>query len=681
MGSNYAFIRAQFEPKQKHTTLPQKGTAMKKGILISPLFPDGLYWGMKHALNMLGKNITAYPPLGALTFAALMPQDEWEFQLIDFNVKKPTNAEMKKIIESADAVFISAMNVQRESIIHLLKEPAYGTSTPIVLGGPMASTYRDIILEPETKDDQILHNGIDFLAWGEAAPWIKLLCEALDRNPVHSATKPHLFIPQRVLDEPSGSRKYLRDQEIFKPLSNIPVPRWDLIDRKNYRSMMMQTTAGCRFRCNFCDIVQFNGGFARAKDKTTVKQELQAIYNTGFTGMVFTVDDNFVSDPEAMEAILEVMIEFQRQHNYPFKFITQASVDLGKDDFAHLIELMVQAGFKGVFLGVENPDPAALKEMGKIQNLKTKPEKTVRKLQKKGIEVFAGFIYGSDADTKHTAQGIVDFSKKSKIFNSMTGKLSPMPHTPLYVEMKNQGRLIKVDAFGNNVASNLGFKPKMGEADFQEGYLHIIRSLFDMDPIYERAKSVVSGVDTNIFDKGRIRYGELRAAVISMYKQGRTKGLRFDPRYWSLIKEGISEDNRMKIWALDELGSLKNILQLINEPKSGSISLDEYLSAQFERMINPARQAFIRFDLAQELDQIAEFFSEIQNSIKQGSLSRENALKIYKGSATYFQTCVKMARFPGCNLIKSLRLAITGLHFNKIAQGILSDESMSQELI
>ena len=349
---------------------------VKKGLLIAPAFPADSFWSYKHVLKYSGRR-AAYPPLGLLTFAALMRQDEWNFELVDLNVQTPSLRKLRRRIQEADAVFVSAMSIQRESLVELLEGPARDTDTPWVLGGPMASTYRDTILEPKTAMEHTLHHGLDYLAWGEAAPWIEDLNRALREQPQHRPQSPRLFIPERVLNEPSGSREYLQDQEIFGPMDSALVPRWDLLNVQDYRAMMIQTTAGCRFRCNFCDIVQFNGGFARAKDKAAVTRELQTIYDTGFRGGVLTVDDNFVSEPAAMENILQGMIEFQREYNYPFQFFTQASIDLGRETLAPLVSMMRQAGFTAVFLGIENPDPVALKGMNKLQNIKTRLEDTV----------------------------------------------------------------------------------------------------------------------------------------------------------------------------------------------------------------------------------------------------------------------------------------------------------------
>ncbi|PYP61676.1 MAG: B12-binding domain-containing radical SAM protein, partial [Gemmatimonadetes bacterium] len=211
----------------------------------------------------------------------------------------------------------------------------------------------------------------------------------------------------------------------------MPPPRWDLIDVRDYRAMMMQTTVGCRFRCDFCDIIQFNGGFTRPKTLASVGNELAALLALGYRGGIFTVDDNFVGNPEAIESILHVMIDFQRAHDYPFSFYTQASLDLGSAKLAHLLPLMKEAGFSEVFLGIENPDPAALQGMNKKQNLKVDIAETVATIQHAGIEVMAGFIFGSDEDTIDTATAISAFATGVAIPTAMTGMLTPIPHTPL----------------------------------------------------------------------------------------------------------------------------------------------------------------------------------------------------------------------------------------------------------
>ncbi len=645
----------------------------KKGLLIAPAFPADSFWSYKYIMKYI-KQKAAFPPLGLVSFAAQMPQDEWEFELVDLNIQTPSSRDLRRKIQQADAVFASAMNIQRDSLVELLDGPARGTTTPWVLGGPMASTYRDTVLEPQTETDRILHDGLDHLVWGEAEPWIEELNRALHEQPEHSDATPRLFIPERVLDEPSGSRKYLQDKTIFKPLENIPAPRWDLLDVNNYRSMMIQTTAGCRFRCNFCDIVQFNGGFARAKDKATVIQELQAIYDTGFRGGLFTVDDNFVSEPADMEYILEGMIEFQRKHNYPFQLFTQASIDLGKEGLAYLIPLMRQAGFTAVFLGVENPDPEALKEMNKIQNVKTKPQDTVSMLQRQGIEVYAGFIFGTDVDTRQTADLIVDFVKGNSIFSSMTGKLTPMPHTPLYIELKEQGRLIEGGDARNNVDETLQYHPIMGPEQLQEGFSHILSSLFNRQALYERALSMLEQVDLHIF-RGRRPLGhrESFAGVRSFITQGlRGRNGYLDSEYFKFIKNAFQQDRKLLRENRSEVRSLAQFWEHIAFSAREHIELDAHSVKQFTHMLDYAHEALVRYGVDKGLTDVSDFVHHARESIGKGDMALEQAQSVYDQAMGYLEAKSKMLRFPGFSLVRAFELAILGSHYQIVVDNVLA---------
>jgi radical SAM superfamily enzyme YgiQ (UPF0313 family) len=244
-----------------------------KGLLIYPEFPASSFWSYRHVVRMVGAKAT-FPPLGLLTFAALMPKD-WEFELVDLNVHRPPDAELRQRIAAADAVFVSAMSIQKRSLVDLLAGPARGLDTPWVLGGPYPSSYRTQILEPKTHSDETLCRGLDVLVWGESGQWVETIDRLLhDERARHSDARPLLLIPAAIAAQEPGSRKALNDRTVFKELGDTPLPRWDLIDIKDYRSMMMQTTVGCRFRCDFCDIIQFNGGFTRPKTLQAIRAEL-----------------------------------------------------------------------------------------------------------------------------------------------------------------------------------------------------------------------------------------------------------------------------------------------------------------------------------------------------------------------------------------------------------------------
>jgi radical SAM superfamily enzyme YgiQ (UPF0313 family) len=290
-----------------------------RGLLLYPELPDSSFWSYRHILPLVGAK-SAFPPLGLLTFAAAMPP-HWSFELLDLNVERPPDAQLRERFAALDAVFVTAMSVQKHSLVALLSGPAHGVGTPWVLGGPYPSSYRDHILHPETESDAVLHRGLDVLVWGECHRWIAAI-DALLQGPRarHADAEPVLLIPEAIAAQAPGSRKALNDRSIFRELTTTAAPRWDLIRTSDYRAMMIQTTVGCRFRCDFCDIIQFNGGFTRPKTLESVRAELGALYDIGYRGGVFTVDDNFVGNPAAIESILTLMIDFQRGHDYPFSF-------------------------------------------------------------------------------------------------------------------------------------------------------------------------------------------------------------------------------------------------------------------------------------------------------------------------------------------------------------------------
>lgn len=653
---------------------------MKKGLLIASEFPADSFWSFKYVMKYIRRK-APFPPVGLLTFAALMPQDEWEFELIDLNVERLSSQKLRKKIQDSDAVFTGAMNVQRDSLVDLLKGPAHGTDTPWVLGGPLASTYRDSIMNPRNEMDEVLHQGFDYLVWGEASPWIADLNRRLEEAPKHSDESPFLFIPEQVLNAPEASRKYLQDRSIFEPFDGLASPRWDLIDVGDYRALMLQTTAGCRFRCNFCDIIQFNGGFPRAKGGTDVTRELQAIYDTGFRGGVFTVDDNFVSEPKAMEEILNAMTEFQRQHDYPFEFFTQASIDLGKESLSYLVPLMQQAGFATVFLGIENPDPAALRQMNKIQNIKTAPKDTIGLLQKHGIEVQAGFIFGADTDTPQTADNIVDFVEKNGVFSAMTGTLTPLPHTPLYVELKEQGRLLEAELACNNVDDTVQFKPVMGLDNMQNGFLHILESLFSPQAMYGRAERLIGRLDTHIFTSSHLDVNQVAAALRSFARQSLSGVWTQEQRsYLHLLKRAVQLDRQFLRDIRTEARNLGSYWDKVGVAAKSYIELDGQDAKRFAEMLSYAQDALVRYRPDMGLTEVQDFVQRVREAVAQGVLPRAEAQSVYEAAREYLQTKRALFQFPGSHLVKALELSIIGIHYGTVVDHVLTKMRAGREV-
>ncbi|HEX8945619.1 MAG TPA: DUF4070 domain-containing protein [Gemmatimonadaceae bacterium] len=645
-----------------------------RGLLLYPEFPASSFWSFRHVMRMVGAK-APFPPLGLITFASLMPR-HWSFDLLDLNVERPSDGELRARIADADAVFVSAMSVQKRSLIELLSGPARGLETPWVLGGPYPSSYRDHILHPTTQSDEILHTGLDGLVWGEAGQWVNAIDELLQgERRQHSDAAPFLLIPDAIAAQEPGSRKALNDRAIFRDLETTPLPRWDLINVGDYRSMMMQTTVGCRFRCDFCDIIQFNGGFTRPKTLESVRNELGALYDLGYRGGIFTVDDNFVGNPAAIESILHVMIDFQREHDYPFSFYTQASLDLGTPKLSHLVPLMKQAAFSEVFLGIENPDPAALKGMNKVQNTKVDIAATVGQIQAAGIEVMAGFIFGSDEDTLDTAGAIASFATQVAIPTAMTGMLTPIPYTPLRERLRAEGRLREAEFSGNNTDDAVQFVPRrMSIAEMQRGYYQILEALFAPGAMFERSRALLERLQPNIFHGSHTRPADVRAALRSLWRQGVVRASRID--YFRLLWKGRQRDVAQLRAARRALADLDRRMRALST--AGQAWLAERELPDLTALVDRARDAMVRAEPARRLDDIAEWAREMQTRIGQGAASIDEMQSVYRWSREYFLRQRRLHRFPGTYLVKAFNLAIKGLHYETVMHG-LAREGLSGE--
>lgn len=640
-------------------------SAGKKGLLIVPEFPYDSFWSYRYVIRLIGRK-AAFPPLGLLTFAAHLPE-EWDLEVVDLNVVALPDRVLRSKIAEADAAFVSAMSIQKRSLVELLRGPASGCDTPFVLGGPFASSYRDEILEPRSDSDRILHAGLDVLVWGEARAAMGPLLEYLDSGPSHDPEAPRLLIPEPIEKVDPGSRRHLNDRSIFEPLDDVPLPRWDLIRVGDYQSMMIQTTAGCPFRCDFCDIIQFNGGFNRPKSPEAVRRELQAILDTGYRGGVFSVDDNFVGSPAAISEILDGMIEFQREHDYPFTFYTQASVNLGTPKLEHLIDKMKLAGFGAVFLGVENPDEGALRGMNKKQNIKVDVPDAIAGIQASGMEVYAGFILGSDEDTPSTADRIVEFVRKARIFSAMTGMLTPVPHTPLYERLKREGRLRPAEYSGNNTDDEVQFEPRAMSAErLRQGIHDILCRLFRPPESYHRALEMLRAVRPHIFSSRHLDPRYIKGALVSVWKQGLR---RLDRDYFALLWNAARLDRELRRRTEGEARRLRRLLRGLRKQRAvrlaqGRESLDELVAL--------ARDYLVRFRPERSLEEVRDWVDQVGGHLRrQGLLHTEEAREVLENAVRYLKVRARCHRFPGVKLRGALEAAIKGLHYEQVVSSIV----------
>ena len=351
-------------------------------LLIYPEWPD-TYWSFKHVLPFAGKR-AAYAPLSLLTVSALLPP-HWRKRLVDLNVHHLTEADLKW----ADVALLSGMLVHKKDLTALLQRcRARGLRT--VIGGPITSSER------------WLAEHADHVVVGEAENLIAELADGLE----HGTAKP-VYQASELPD-----------------LGLTPPPDLSLIHPRHYSSMAIQYSRGCPFNCEFCDVIEIYGRRPRTKSVAQVITELEDLYDRRWRGSVFFVDDNFIGNKKSVKELLPAIADWNLRHGKPFSFFTEASINLADDD--ELLELMRGAGFHRVFVGIETPAEASLKEANKLQNTRRSLLDNVHRLQHYGLEVMAGFIVGFDHDTDDIFDQQVKFIDEAAIPLAMVGLLQAL---------------------------------------------------------------------------------------------------------------------------------------------------------------------------------------------------------------------------------------------------------------
>ena len=657
-----------------------KNLPKKKGLLIAPKFPEHTFWGYDYIMPWLGRK-TIFSPFGLLTFAAYMPSN-WDLEMVDLNVQQPSDEELRNKIAKADALFTGGMSIHRPALTAILDGPARETGTPVVFGGPIASTYWRNIVNPTNSANKSLKKGIDVLVWGDSQNCIEAIVDSVETRKVHDDKDPILLVPDRIVAEAPESYKYLLDRNIFKEFENVKSPRWDLINHNDYLNLGIQVTAGCPFRCEFCDIIKFTGGRTRAKSTEDIYMELQAIYDTGFRGRVFAVDDNFIGGGvETTTKIVNALTEFQRKRGYPFTFLTQLSTNLGKPEFSKVIPKLSHAGYDVVFFGIENPDPIAQRAMNKIQNTQVDIPATIGRVQARGVDVMAGFIFGNDTDTPKTAKEIINYVNNVPIFTAMTGALGVLPGTKLYERLQKEGRL-DGDSGGewNNMDDDVPFEPKlMTREQMKEGVHEILRGVFDLNNSYSRAKKALEATPEHImYGDSDFSMKTFMTAVKSIWYQG-IKPL--DMGYFSVVGKGFALDWRRAREAKVNLRRLETFGNTLSNA-NGKVELDESSRGLLTQMVDHAYDGMVYYKTDRTLGEIDNFIYSIKNQLNEGAsnLLSEDALEIYNSARMALKKRV-MAHSKGfVSTTSAFAYAIWAHHYGRVKDYVVGKNNIPEAI-
>lgn len=427
-----------------------------KALLLYPEFSALGFWNYKAVCRLMGAKYPA-SPLGLITMAALLPE-EWELRLLDLNTGPLDDAE----IDWADLVFIGGMLPQQPRFLRLI-ERVHARGKKVVAGGP------DPTSQPE------VYRSADYLVLGEA----------------ECSLPP--FLADLARGAPSGTFACADKPDLTK----TPVPRFDLLELKDYLMIGVQFSRGCPFNCEFCNIIELYGRKPRTKTPQQIVTELDTLYRLGHRGHVDFVDDNFIGHKVKAKAVLRAVKAWSEDHGHPFFFSTEASINLADDE--ELLGLMRDVDFRYVFVGIESADREVLRSMHKQQNLTRNVVQDLHRIYGSGMVVNGGFVLGFDGETSDSARKMIEVIERGKIAIPMIGLLFALPNTQLTRRLRREHRLLegagrlseaRAATEVDQTTSGLNFVPQRPAAEIVGDFLRVLKAAYSTRNYFDRCLSL-----------------------------------------------------------------------------------------------------------------------------------------------------------------------------------------------
>lgn len=421
-----------------------------KIYLVNPRFSPTI-WSFEGLRPFTGTHFLT-TPLGLATVAALTPK-HWQVQIADENVEEID------FETDADLIGITAFNVQYQRALQIAVEfQKRGKS--VVFGGPYASLF------PEAFDGKG-----DYIISGEAEEiWPEFLGDF----------------------EKGTARRLYKASDTRVNLEKSPIPRYDLLRTERYNVVCLQTSRGCPFNCEFCDIIVTDGRVPRIKTVEQVLAEVDHCVKQGAHYILFG-DANFIGNMPFARKLLAALVEYSEKNNYPVEFVCELTINVAHHP--ELLELLQAANFYSVFIGIESPRRESLIETKKLQNTRKSIVDDIARIHSYHISVMAGMIVGFDSDDTLIFKEQFDFLKELGVPFTTCGTLMALPNTPLLKRLQSEGRMLDLDwaSMNGHGAADCNFTPKqMSLEELRRGYNWLIRVLYRYDTFAERLVTMLS---------------------------------------------------------------------------------------------------------------------------------------------------------------------------------------------
>ncbi len=444
-------------------------------LMVYPRFMADSFWNFSEACELVGARYPAIP-LGLITVAALLPKS-WNVRLVNCNTEDLAEADLAW----ADMVMTGGMLFQQSDTLELI-DMCRARGLPVVVGGP------DVSSSPHR------YVTANFRVIGEAEDIIRDFIAAWDKG------------------EREGTFEAVKFQV---DVTKTPIPRFDLLKFEQYLYIGVQFSRGCPFTCEFCDIIELYGRSPRTKSHAQMLAELETLHKLGYRGHVDFVDDNLIGNKKAIKAFLPTLETWIKDHDYPFEFTTEASLNLADD--GELLAMLKRSNFFAIFVGIESPDEETLNAMRKKQNARRSISDSVHKIYQAGMSVTAGFIVGFDTEKGSVAGPMIDLIEETNIPIAMVGLLYALPNTQLTRRLAREGRLhVDHDAApatkGDQCTAGVNYETKRSRLEILRDYRKILEKIYDPEAFCGRLERLAAMLDCSGRRK-ELPEGDIRGRV------------------------------------------------------------------------------------------------------------------------------------------------------------------------
>jgi radical SAM superfamily enzyme YgiQ (UPF0313 family) len=399
----------------------------------------------------LGLTPVAYSADLAITTVAALVPDDFQVTICDEQI---TPADLD---HPANFVGLTGKGSQVERMLELAQGFRQRGKT-VIIGGSFASLSPDVV---------------------------RPYCDILVRGEIE-AIAPQLFADLRAQH---WQTEYVGG---WPDLKLSPIPRWDLYPNNKALQGCIQTSRGCPFECEFCDVIQYAGRKQRHKSIDQILAELEVLYQHGYSHILIA-DDNFTTSRRRTKELLGALRDWNnRQSEGMLTFSTQLSIDAAKED--EILQLCAEAGLNYVFIGLETPNEASLQEAGKCQNVGVNMVEQIGRFLEYGIAVMGGLIVGFDSDGPDIFERQYQFTMATPVPILMLGSLVAPNSTPLYDRLRQDNRLLPEKKWGTNSPWDTNIIPKqMSREELLAGLRWLGNRLYHPTAFGQRVLQFIDG--------------------------------------------------------------------------------------------------------------------------------------------------------------------------------------------